>query len=391
MFLTLTSGNTWFKIHGEYIYVGVSGLIILYLLMHKEYARHYAKIAWYCFIMLSIFMIQYLIFGWNTLPGIVNFISKIIFGGFIFTTIGYRFKFVYLKVMYHLSIIALIFWSIQRTTGIIFDWVNVGNVGKSIFLYFTRHNEPIRNCGPFWEPGAYGCYIMLVAILFTNQIPFLWKKYKKECIILILALLSTQSTTAYIAFGFFLISYFGFIVKSKMKYILTPIFIIGCLYFYYETSFLSNKIDTQSQNAIDAKGDFNSTRMGSFLFDMHYFLKHPLVGNGLHEKTRYSEHLYLVKLWNDGDLAKSGNGFSDYLAKMGIIFYISFAFFFYINNREITYREYILLIPTFIILLIGEPLLNYPLVLSLPFISISQCKINKDSNVVRIRYKNLTN
>lgn len=201
MLLILASGNSVFKVYGTYFYALVGLFVLLEFVRSRNLRIAYRRLWQYIAIMLGIFIAQYLTFGWNTFPGIVNFVFKILFGSFIIIALDSRFKYYYLRVMYHLAIISLIFFSLQIVFGITFSLIDVGKVGKSILFYFSHSRAFDRNCGAFWEPGAFGCYLLIVPLLFINNLPLLYRRYRKECIVLFIALLTTQSTTAYLAFA----------------------------------------------------------------------------------------------------------------------------------------------------------------------------------------------
>ena len=373
MLLILASGNSVFKVYGTYFYALVGLFVLLEFVRSRNLRIAYRRLWQYIAIMLGIFIAQYLTFGWNTFPGIVNFVFKILFGSFIIIALDFRFKYYYLRVMYHLAIISLIFFSLQIVFGITFSLIDVGKVGKSILFYFSHSRAFDRNCGAFWEPGAFGCYLLIVPLLFINNLPLLYRRYRKESIVLFIALLTTQSTTAYLAFAALIFLYLAFQMRSWMKYVYIVLAIAVSVYVYSGVDFLEEKIKSQNESAISANGQFNSTRIGTFLFDMYYFEKHPIIGNGLHSRTRYADHQYLVKLWFDGELAKGGNAFSDYLAKMGIAFYAAFFYFFYKTNQGVKRRNLLSFLVVFIMLLFGEPLFSYPIALSLPFIKLKRC------------------
>lgn len=372
MLLILASGSPFFKAYGTYFSI-IMAFVLLVDLMRFPQLRYSCKEMWeYVLLMLMIFFCQYVIFGWNTIPGIVNFISKILFGSFIIITLGEQFKFYYLRVLYHLSLIGLFLFLLQTVLGVTFSLFDFG-AGKSIVIYYVHHRDVWRNCGPFWEPGAYGCYLLFVLLFFINNLPLLYKRYRKECIVLFIALLTTQSTTAYLSFAALIFLYLAFQMRSWMKYVYIVLAIAVSAYVYSGVGFLEEKIKSQNELAVSANGQFNSTRMGTFLFDMYYFEKHPIIGSGLHSRTRYADHQYLVKLWSGGELAKGGNAFSDYLAKMGIAFYAVYFYFFYKTNQGVKRRNLLSFLVVFIMLLFGEPLFSYPIALSLPFIKLKRC------------------
>lgn len=370
MLLVLASGNSVFKVHGTYFYVLVGIFVLFEFARSRNLRIRYRRLWQYVAIMLGIFSAQYITFGWNSFPGIVNFISKILFGSFIIIALDFRFKYYYLRVMYHLAIISLIFFSLQILFNITFSLIDVGKVGKSVLFYFSHNRAFDRNCGAFWEPGAFGCYLMFVPLLFMGRLTFLFRTYKRECIVLLIALLTTQSTTAYLSLAAMMFIYFMLQMKSILKYALILSGVALATFIYSNVDFLREKIEDQNKQAMAANGKFNATRVGTFLFDMQYFQKHPLTGNGLHSRTRYADHPYLVKKWSEGEMAKGGNAFSDYLAKMGIVFYLAIIYFFCKTNKSIRKVDILSFFVILIMLLFGEPLFSYPIALSLPFINL---------------------
>ena len=129
-----------FKIFYGKIYLSSANVVIL----------DNAKKIIICFVVL--FLLQYIVFGWNTFPGLINHISKFIVGlGFVLY-FGNRFKKVLFQTMYYICLVALPLWAIQNITG-----RGIGglayNMGKTIFLYSYRDSGLVRNCGFFWEQG----------------------------------------------------------------------------------------------------------------------------------------------------------------------------------------------------------------------------------------------
>lgn len=74
------------------------------------------------------------------------------------------------------------------------------------FLLFSLnpfHTANFRNCGLFWEPGAFQFFINMAFLLAIAHKQLRWGHY----LILSTALLSTQSTTGYIVFALILLGY----------------------------------------------------------------------------------------------------------------------------------------------------------------------------------------
>lgn len=319
---------------------------------------------------LFLFISQYFVFGWNTFPGIVNHICKFIIGAGYIAYMGDRFRIVFFKTMYHICLICLPLWLLQQFLGGIggLSW----SLGKTIWIYCYREGEDIvRNCGFFWEPGAMGGYIALLTLLFFNDLSALYRANKWKCIVILATLVSTQSTGGYMSFGMIMISYFAVSMRSNLKYIILPVFLVIAQYAYNNLDFLSDKVNHQNEGAEDlAWGEFSSTRMGTLLFDLYYIAKHPLIGNGLHERTRLADHKYLVTMFQTGEEAMGGNGFSDTVAKWGLIFCFIYGLIFFNTNKELDAKRKLFFLLLLCVILQGEPFMNYPFFLGIPFVRI---------------------
>lgn len=136
-----------------------------------------------------------------------------------------------------------------------------------------------RNAGFAWEPGAFGSYICIGVFCnmlrkgFTlkNNVPF---------VIMVAALLSTQSTTAIGAFGLGLSIWLA--IDRKMSY---AIWVIPLVLWIYSLPFVSDKALNEYNNAIGfsvSQIDFNQdlSRMQSLILSWQEFLRHPILGLG---------------------------------------------------------------------------------------------------------------
>jgi hypothetical protein len=135
-------------------------------------------------------------------------------------------------------------------------------------------------------------------------------------------------------------------------------FSIASYIIFTKSGFLEDKVKEQYDETLDLQGEFSPNRFGALMFDIHYIKKHPLIGNGLHEKTRYADHPYLF-----GQDLGHGNGFSNFLASMG---FLSLWFYSYYILKFKSRFKWIFLLIIFM-LLQGEDLILYSLFLSIPF------------------------
>lgn len=385
LLMLFMSGNGWWNSAvTEYCFV-IYALVLFCLffkkLLQNRYRNLFKNMKVYYLVIMIIFVSQTIIFSWNSFPAIVNHCAKMFIGCTVYILLGNRFKHVYLRLMYPISIFCILCWLLQITVWPDIGILKYGGDSGSMIFFNHRANESIRNCGFFWEPGAYGCYLLLVPIFFFNQLENLWNFYRKECIVLFIALLSTQSTTAYMSFGILLGLYLLLKMKSSIKYLLIIIFSSISIYAYMTLEFLQKKIDMQTENSMDKamNDDWSSERFGSLLFDMYYIEKHPIVGNGLHEKTNWADHMWIWDAINEGQLSKSGNGLSGWIRQFGFLGIFVFSYLFFLRNKKESKKDVLLTLILLFILLLGEPLQKYPTFIGIPFLN-----LRKDTNYYMI-------
>ena len=141
---------------------------------------------------------------------------------------------------------------------------------------------------------------------------------------------------------------------------------------------MQEKINKQSEGSQTlGKGEFSNTRFGSLMLDLPYIKKHPLIGNGLHEKTRYADDPELIQQIQSGDAIASGNGFSNYLACLGIPFMLFYFFSTFNTIGKVDKRVAFLVIFVMALSLWGEQWLNFPIYTGIMFLTI---KKNNDEN-----------
>lgn len=374
-FLSLC-GNVFFQTYAtSYIYV-LTAFVYVVLFYQKKVVhngvsiRSKESIKLMTIAFLVLFILQFFVFGWNTVPGIINHISKFIIGAGYIAYKGNRFRMLFFRTMYLICLIALPLWFLQQIVGGMpgYSWA----LGKTIWIYCYREGEDIvRNCGFFWEPGAMGGYIALLFLLFFNDLAELYRTNKLKCLIIFATLLSTQSTGAYMSFGVIMIAYLAVSMRSRWKYVLLPLCVWGALAAYDKMEFLSDKVESQNEDAAELSwGEYSSTRMGTLMFDLYYVVKHPLIGNGLHERTRLADHPQLAIMLKNGDEQGAGNGFSDTIAKWGIIFCFVYGWAFFRSNKELDAKRKIFFLLLICVILQGEGFMNYPLFLGLPCLRI---------------------
>ncbi|HLW31442.1 MAG TPA: O-antigen ligase family protein [Aequorivita sp.] len=382
--LTAMSGNPLFSISSDtskYVFIA---FVLLLVAKHHTYFNINKGIVYYRFFgfFAIIFLFQKLVLGFVSVPSTIAFMARITLGYIIIRHIGHNFKYAFFQIIFIVSLISL-FGFAWNAAGMNIPAISVvestsqysDNSSRNMIL-FNQHSNGDRNSGMFWEPGAFACYICLAFLFYLGNIRTLIKLHKWKVIIILVALITTFSTTGYIVL--FIIGIATIYIEYKKKYgaFILPILIVFGLiaYITYEnTDFMKEKMTTQVAAASQRdKGEFAPDRMSAILFDLHYIKKHPLIGNGFHASTRFADHPSL----QEEDLGH-GNGFSNFLASMGVLSFLFYLFYIIRYNKN----HAVLFVLCIIVLLQGEPLLNYSLFLSLPFIFIFEKKrIKKEAS-----------
>ena len=365
--LVLVSGSMYLS---QPIVFGLfGGGAFIYSLFRKDVNKR-NQLWKFLLLIVIVFFIQFIVLHFISFLGCLNVLAKIVFGATVMWLLKEKFRVAYLNVMYFFSAISLLFFFLSYI-GFIVPNLFPTVESRSSILFYNHIVNPIldRNCGPFWEPGAFACYLILVPILYIDNLKEFYLQNRKKVIVLFIALITTYSTTGFICLAVIILYYLSTSKRKILTYTLVlPVALFFMYNVYTSNEFLGDKIESQFDKSQDLDGDFSNTRMGSFMFDLHYIKKHPLIGNGLHERTRYADHPYL---W--GNSPGHGNGFSNFLVQMGLLV-TSFYFFLIYHKLGRNRQQKVIALFVLFLLLQGEQVLNYPLFLSLPFIIIQRKK-----------------
>jgi hypothetical protein len=365
--LLLSSGNLLivasFGNFSSIFCIAISSFFIDWKRLIESSSRLSRKFYFYILFIFLISLFQKLLLGSVSYLGILNFCLKIVYGGLIINYLGRNFPMYFFKLIYWLSVIAIIgfaFFQFFKFPPSFFLSVNKGEF--SVLIYGYTQQQFSRLSGMFWEPGAYGGVITLMLAFNFNRFTLILRQYRFEFIIIMINIVLTFSTSTYLATFVLFIIYFTIIKVSIVKRIFfASLFILIFFQIYTKLEFLDSKVSSQYTDAQEQKiGDFSNSRFGSFLFDLHYILKHPIIGNGMQEETRYMDHLYYVrqKLTNS-----TANSFSNGIATWGLPFVI-FYLLSILKSRRMDANSLVIFIVA-ILNLQSEPWLNYPLYLGL--------------------------
>lgn len=199
----------------------------------------------------------------------------------------------YVDVMCVLSIVSLIcfvvYMLIPSIRYIALVQNNAGNTYSCLFFYVGGGNFN-RNYGLFWEPGAYQTFINL-ALLFEVCKD---KPKISTILILIVTVITTYSTTGYLALGLILILlYIRKGANSKLKLTITPILFIGFIFAYLnqdllfgsslssgESTVFGKLIRFFSDSGVSPTLGSEGVRFNAIFEVIRAFLEKPILGYG---------------------------------------------------------------------------------------------------------------
>ncbi len=389
--LLIFSGDPVVQFAGKYgpILVSVLIFVSMYHRLKKDFYAIFLSVA--AGLML-IFISQYYVLGFVSWLGALNYINTFFLGALVVYLLGDLFAYKFFIVASYIALISVVlfpFFNLLNLHPNGLEW-KPDHITYLIYTYTKEHH--FRNCGMFWEPSAFAGVLNLCLALNVKEFPELWKKHKFKLIVIVIALIATQSTAGYIVF-FLIGTYFLlFFVKDKtIAFTLLPVLLVVAVIVYTNATFLQQKVESQSESTLTLdKGEFSNTRFGSFIFDMHYIRKHPIVGNGFHESTRYADDPELIQLIEMGENLANANGFSNYMACLGIPFMFLYLLLSYNGTSVNDKRVGLLVLGVILLSLFSEQWLNFPLFAGLVFIKNSKNKYTENKVTARKRYSSNT-
>lgn len=277
---------------------------------------------------------------------IIAYIHVRVFGNKLFP--------LYEKIMVHICIIALGLWLfavLVPSSASLFRSFQETHYGRNVLFIFTWmdptrgqvENGIIRNAGLSWEPGRFAIMVLLAIYcnLLRNGIKF---KNNRSALILLLTMLSTQSTTGYI--GTLAIYAFWGLKNFNMSYILGITFLmIPIAYYASQLSFMQEKIQKQLDldyelekldesidyvNEVKQRNEYIASvgRFQAMYFEYQNIQEDPILGYGISSRNSYfSTHISSNFILTGGILKI----FGQYGIPLGLLLY----FFLYKSSVRI--------------------------------------------------------
>ncbi len=373
--LIMVSGNpAALSIGLEVAYVSIFLLFIVYWkLRNVSLKLNKLHLAFLTSIVFVIF-IQYIVFGDMVVKSALGFLVRLLIAVLAARVIR-NFHMVFANVMVWIAALGVGIHSLHLLGVDIVALLSPiqvpldTDIRDSFGIHTVIPGVEHRNCGMFWEPGAFAGYI--VVSLFLIVVGERSKSSWWKVLILLLADITTLSTTGYVV-GFVVFLYWVYLIlgnqQNLYRYTIFPLVLIGGLwggwYAFQTLPFLQEKIqDRVDSTSAKAEGS-EINRFGNFVYDLSFIAKRPIFGWGTTPYTKLEEDPYAVEAAEG-----QGNGLSGFYVKFGVVigsmyFYLVFRSLAYLIPRK---SERLLGIAVMAMALFGEQFLNYPLFLAFAF------------------------
>lgn len=234
---------------------------------------------------------------------------------------GKELFYLYEKSVFYLACISLVGWSIlMLVPDIVWPFAYTYNMSEYMKEVYDGAGFILFNIGPSlewgfyrnfgfcFEPGPWGQNLVLAMFfnIFRNKGNF----NNKIFYVLFIALLTTLSTTAYLAFA---IGFLIFIYQRDRRvnrYFFVFLFISIFAIAFFNLDFLGDKVFGQQERATVERIDelislsketgnlYSAARFGGFIVAYKDFIRYPLFGTGGHKFKAYGGgHVYIVNGW----------------------------------------------------------------------------------------------
>lgn len=310
----------------------------------------------------------------------VNYLFKIYCGFIVVSVLSEKFRYVYLKVMYVICSISIIGFTANLLIGDFHGYQFDRYCSLLLYNYviggFESHfmDIGIRNSGMFWEPGAFQGYINIAFLLYIDKFIVFFREYRKHFIVLLIALLTTFSTTGYLVLFVIITLAVMKNTRNKLaKVFITTSIIIASFWAYGNLDFMGDKINQEYESAqeIDNLGTAAS-RMGSGIINWKNLMRNPICGNGHLMEERF-------KGVGFSNFQGGGNGFFGAMNMFGIPMLLLYLFFLYKNYPSVPFLKMVF-VTVVVLMLQGEYFMNYPLFWSLIFVKYPELDFEYETN-----------
>lgn len=346
-------------------YFFISFIFVMFFLKSIIMEKKYKSSSFFICIIMIFIMILSAVWNNDVRFGIIYKCMLLIVGFGISQTFSlYAYAFYFNKTMYVLSIWSLLGFCINLIfPHLTFQFIPIiyNSINRAYYNFFLTtipcHYPNVRNWSIFREPGIYQMFLVLALLL---EFGVLKKSRLKYIVIYIITILSTKSTTGYLALFLILILYGYTSFKKKKKN--TYKYFVGCIVIIFiitviGCSSISLKIFEEVFGKLNNMKRYTTiARVGSITENIKIFYQNIILGVGL---TSISEQFPILCLKNYGHLTRDNtNTILIQFATHGLIygFFYCLGIIKFCKYCTKSYIELWIFIGVFLIILSGENL-----------------------------------
>lgn len=281
-FIINLSGNPAFSMFLPYHLVVILLFLFLSAYIVVFRVKTVSKVFGVLLLWVLIMFIQVFYIPQYSISSNFHVILKAGIGLFSICIIGEKFIRYYSNILYFLCIVSLIGF-IYNAFGGVWPYIPITGMDNdksfrvTSILYTQLYNLnamgiTLRNCGPFWEPGAFQGFInmaLLFEVLYNHDRD---KRWWLRIIVFIVTIITTYSTGGYIVL-FFIVSYFILDERSiskELKLFLILTFSILAVYIFFSTEFLYDKVSNDEGRVGVSFSEFFTDNIWSTLFGFSF-------------------------------------------------------------------------------------------------------------------------
>lgn len=356
--------------------------------------RNYKKSVSYRTIFIFIFLLGYeimhaIVFKLDYTLTIFKLLLVLLLAASMVDILKDRFILVLTKTMVVISLVSFVFVLISYTPlhsilyklgQRLFPIEEYNNITLSTILVYTFSWEYfegvlpyVRNCGIFWESGAFSVFLNVTLFLYysTKSIKSIKDLFDKNSIILVTALISTTSTMGALSL-MIVLTFFSTQLKSAVKYVFLALILLTGYLAFTTVDFIGEKISNQL-----SQSRTSNNRFGAALKDFENIAERPLLGWSRRIEVVFNTTVRSAKTHRP-------NGFTNFLRNYGLVYFAVYFFLVFKSFKNIYiyhHRSYNYYVPLFGVCLLwivsfSELIFDLPFFKSLVFLFLAYYPTN---------------
>jgi len=376
--------TTFFRSHEGLIVLWAVGLVIF--IKQTQYPSKKLYIAlgvWMGYFAISTFIIR------SFHPFFMGtYIAKIMIAWWLLSHYKERIFLKYENTVFALAVISLFFYVIQMSVpNSLYGFMKSIDLSQDLFpkiyyagtVIYTIISRDLaelfpRNAGFCWEAGPYSCYIVL-AIFFNLARNGLRLKDKKRLGILLLTLITTQSTTGMVSLMAVILWYAWSRYENRIfRIISVPLALGVVIYLFTSVPYLREKIISESEQdadeiislSIEYGGSYNPGRFAGLYLGWQDFKSYPVAGIGGNVRLSYAAQY--------GAEVSMINGFANIVSRYGAIGVLLFLTLLFTSGKWIArhyqYSMYFIFPALLLIISFGFGIIEAPIIVTFWLVSV---------------------